>query len=359
MEIPSIEELLNGKYEDLVRMDNIIERMEHDDSNIIENEELDEYCGNCGSFNMTNTLGHNTCIDCGNIESVLVDTGKNWRGLGVNDSGKTDPARCGMATNDLVPNASIGTVISSKTNESYGMKKMRQVQIWNSFSYSDSSIINACNIMKTIGSNSGISNCIIEEAENMYVMVKKDRSYKKTRKIALQAASLQYACKLKKVPRSTDEIAEMFGLTSKDLRKSSKIFHEIWTSLKLKEMDENEKNNIKMCDDENISFFEPSNSVNYIHRICSKMDIQEQLYEICSSVCEYVEKERILVKHVPMSITAGVIIYTTNLLNIDINKNKLKIICSSSDVTINKCCNRLDKFKTDIINNTLLSKYLL
>ena len=44
----------------------------------------------------------------------------------------------------------------------------------------------------------------------------------------MQAACVQWACKMKGYPRDSSEMAKMFGIDKKDMRKAAKQFEEIW-----------------------------------------------------------------------------------------------------------------------------------
>ena len=64
-----------------------------------------------------------------------------------------------------------------------------------------------------------------------------------------------------------------------------------------------------------------------------------------------------LIKHIPLSRTAGCIFFTCEFLNISINKSDITKVCSISDVTVNKCYQKLLKIKDEIIENTELTNY--
>ena len=65
-----------------------------------------------------------TCKVCKNIVSNISDNAE-WRYYGSNDTKSTDPTRCGMPTNILLPESSIGSTVNFKNNS----KSMNQIQI--------------------------------------------------------------------------------------------------------------------------------------------------------------------------------------------------------------------------------------
>ena len=87
------------------------------------------------------------------------------------------------------------------------------------------------------------------------------------------------------------------------------------------------------------------------------MKLSNEIVGLCEEVCNYIESEDYLITHIPLSRTAGCIYFTCVFLNVLVDKNKITEICSISEVTINKCYQKLMKIKDDIIKNTSLKKY--
>ena len=94
------------------------DQSEYKDNNAI-------HCTICNSSNILNDNNQSVCIDCGTILENNIDYNAEWRYYGSDDSKYSDPTRCGLPTNALLPQSSIGSTISFKCNESYDMKKIR------------------------------------------------------------------------------------------------------------------------------------------------------------------------------------------------------------------------------------------
>ena len=78
--------------------------------------DVEERC--CDSFeNYVIYEGITSCKVCRNIISNISD-GAEWRYYGSNDSKTSDPTRCGMPTNILLPKSSIGSRRTPGTVES-------------------------------------------------------------------------------------------------------------------------------------------------------------------------------------------------------------------------------------------------
>ena len=68
-----------------------------------------EVCKECSSQNIENINGSVVCSDCGTIFESLLDYNAEWRFYGSDDSKYSDPTRCGLPTNSLLPQSSIGS----------------------------------------------------------------------------------------------------------------------------------------------------------------------------------------------------------------------------------------------------------
>ena len=200
--------------------------------------------------------------------------------------------------------------------------------------------------MESVALNSGISPCIIVEAKYMYKKLAFHKYKKKAKKEAIQAACIQCSCKINNVPRDSNEMAIMFNISKKDMRKGAKQFEEMWSII-------NEENK-----DTLYTKLKPCNAVNFLKGRSRKLKLPNEVNNLCEEVCEYVEKEDYLIKHIPLSRTAGCIYFTCEFLKISINKNEITSICSISEVTINKCYKKLLNIKDEIIENTSLKNYL-
>ena len=197
-------------------------------------------CPACNSTDIIESEGYAVCRSCGIRDECVLDQGQEWRYYGGDDNTKSkDPARCGMPTNDLLPNTGMGIILSHKGKETHEMKKVRNLQYWSHLSYKESSLIKIFNNITILSQNGGISSCITEEAKIMYMKVSTLKTSRRIKKDCMKAASVSLACKFLNVPRSCDEICVMFNITNKKLfRKALKLFEEIWFSIEAREKNE-------------------------------------------------------------------------------------------------------------------------
>ena len=67
-------------------------------------KQIDEdFCINCETHSIQNIKGELICSSCGYFSGIKIDNGAEWRYYGTEDSKSSDPNRCGMPTNSLLP----------------------------------------------------------------------------------------------------------------------------------------------------------------------------------------------------------------------------------------------------------------
>ena len=387
----------------------------------------DYICNDCKSSNMKEIEGYYTCLNCGLRNDCIIDAGQEWRYYGNDDNKGGDPARCDIPTNELLPKISMGSIIGYGSRENYTTKKIRNMNNWYSMPYKESTLLEIFNNITIMAQNSGINQCIIEEAKYMYKKVSELKSSRRNKKEGMKAGSLFLACKLRGVPRNCNEIAKICHITNnKTLRKSIKTFEEIWNNIQLKEKNNSstddliviDRKNMKIIVEDNdipeipetpitpiipeipiipitpitpitptITPMEPiqqqqpqqlqqrqlenneedkdedddeedddndaieiKNNITKIHRITSKLGIDDKYFEICKIIFTYIEKNNYLDKHNPLSRISSIIYYVIEEYKIKISKYLLIQTCEISDVTITKCYQKLLKYKSEISN---------
>ena len=340
-----------------------------------------ERCTSCCSIKIVEIEGRYVCQDCGIENELVIDCGQEWRYYGSDDTKGSDPSRCGMPTNELLPNSSIGSSVGFSNGDSRSMAKIRNMNNWYNIPYRESSLLESFNNITILCENAGINSIIIEEAKIMYKAVSEIKHSRRIKKEAMKAASVFLACELKNVSRSIKEIANIFNIKdTKVMSRSIKNFEELWQSINNKKMLESkQQHNIDSIidnDNDNMSdtnkelsieeqiMMELNNSsindndfesLNYLHRHCSKLNITDKVYNICKELLIYIEQNKILETHNPLSRVSSVIFYMSNVLNLSINKLSITKVCNISEVTINKCYNKLLKINNEL--NEIIENY--
>jgi transcription initiation factor TFIIIB Brf1 subunit/transcription initiation factor TFIIB len=386
------------------------------------NLDIDIRCSDCRSLNIKELNGYFTCLNCGLKNDIVIDSGQEWRFYGNDDHKGGDPSRCDMPMNELLPKSSMGGMVGYGGKETATTKRIRNMNHWYSIPYKESTLMETFNNITIMAQNSGLNQCIIEEAKYMYKKVSDLKASRRTKKEGMKAGSISLACKLKGVARNCDEIARICHIkNNKTLRKSIKTFEEIWNIIQTKERAHSNKlKNAKIAsgdlekgmyqDSDNDSsddssddsgddsgdddifdghendyacqdnIINPSNGVKgngagdddsddsgdiqkdsgkdskkeqsadnemlaKLHRFISKLGMDDKVFYACKTILIHVENENYLNKHNPLSRIAAVIFYINERYNLNISKHSLMQICSVSDITINKCYQKLMYYK--------------
>ena len=74
-------------------------------------------------------------------------------------------------------------------------------------------------------------------------------------------------------------------------------------------------------------------------------------------IAKIVESQRLIPENTPHSIAAGIIYYVSLSCNLNICKKDIHQISQISEVTINKCCKKLEKYNDKLLPPTILQKY--
>ena len=320
-------------------MFNDFEIEENDINKINENiEQKINKCmdNNCKSKNFVLEDGNYICKECNTIQEKFIDSQAEWRYYGHEDTKTSDPTRCGMPTNDLLPELSLGSVIGNDYNSknSYDMYKIRKYQRWNSTTYKERSLYNIIDNITLQASNSGISQSIIDEAKVLYKELSEMKISRGTNRNGLIASSIYMSCKVNKVPRSAKEIAKIFNIDITTMTKGTKKFHDIMKT--------------------NMVCTKPED---FIMRFCSKVKMENKYINLCLHIIEKADEYSIVSESAPPSIATGTIFLVSNLCNLNITKKIISKECDISEVTINKCYKKLDKYKKYLLDDDIMKEY--
>ena len=141
-----------------------------------------ERCTSCSSIKIVELEGRYVCQDCGIENDLVIDCGQEWRYYGSDDTKGSDPSRCGMPTNELLPNSSIGSSVGFSNGDSRSMSKIRNMNNWYNIPYRESSLLESFNNITILCENAGINSIIIEEAKIMYKAVSEVKHSRRIKK---------------------------------------------------------------------------------------------------------------------------------------------------------------------------------
>ena len=267
------------------------------------------------------------CSKCSKIISNILST-PEWRYYGADDTKSSDPTRCGMPINVLLPDSSVGSIILNQYSKDKNMNQIKKYQDWSSMTYKERSTYKVYNIITDICKKYDFPKVIEIEAKSLYKIISETKISRGNNRKGIIASCIYFACKTCNVPRSQKEIAQLFDIKIPVMTKGCKLFQEILHM---------SKNKTRVLNADSIT------SDNFIERFCNRLNINEtdlikiKELEINSRNTSIVSKVR------PDSIAAGSILLYCKLNNLNIDKSHISKISRISEVTITKCYKKLEE----------------
>jgi len=276
------------------------------------------------NFNFT-TKGETVCKICKNTISNIIDN-PEWKNY--KDSNKNN-TRCGMPTNVMLPQSSMGTTIKNDNN--FKMFRVNKYQQWNSMPYKERSLYKVYKDIEEKCNKSDLPKIISETAQSYYLTISKTKISRGSNRIGIIAACIYYACKECEAPRSTNELSSLFQIDNKIMTKGCKNFTEIMRMSK---------------DKKRIQVHKSINLHDFIDRFSHKLKLcenQQKNIKILSKMCEELN---LINDNTPPSMAAGCIHLYIRYKKIEIDKKQISEVCKISEVTINKCSKKLEDNKS-------------
>lgn len=273
------------------------------------------------------------CKECGNTVTNIIE-GAEWRYYGSQDSKSSDPTRCGMPVNQLLPESSVGTTISYRGGNQ-SMNKIRKYQRWQGMPYKERSLLKVFQDISRLCKKEGIPEVIIKEAHVLYKIVSTTKISRGSNRKGIIAACVYFACKINRVARSTNEIASIFSLDITVMTKGCKKFQEI---MQINKVDINRihKTDTVTLDD-------------FIDRFCSKLGLSDEDTLNIKDISYLSQMYQLVNDNTPPSMAAGCIYLYIKHHNLEVHKKDISDVCKISEVTINKCYKKLEGYATKLI----------
>jgi transcription initiation factor TFIIIB Brf1 subunit/transcription initiation factor TFIIB len=285
---------------------------------IIENQ----YLCICGGTKYLNIENMPVCSSCGRVDKMFIDDSPEWTS-GVSEGGvSTDPSRCGNLATDTGLYSSqwgIGTIISAQYKSSYAMRRMARINFHTSMNHKDRSLFHAYkDIDEAAKQTLQLSDVIVRDAKVMYRKFTQEKLTRGAIRLGIKANCVLYACKLSNFPRTTKEIADAFGIPTKDISRTSHIFRETILS-------ENQKSQSTI-----------TRPIDVILRLMNSFEIkiEKNIFNVkCRKLCKHLEECVPLMGKTPTSIASVVILMT---LGGQTSKQDVCEKCEISMPTLNK-----------------------
>jgi transcription initiation factor TFIIB len=226
------------------------------------------------------------------------------------------------------------------------MRKIRRYTEWQSMPYKEKTRYEDFQRITLMAQNSGIPKLIIDDAIRYHKKISEyEQTFRGDNKDGLIAASIYISCRINNYPRTAKELASIFHLDIASSTNGCKNAQSIINILE-KDMDANEKTNLGKTKPES-----------FIERYCSKLGFKHELIQLAKFIAIKIEKENLMPENTPHSIAAGIIYFIAIKCGVNVEKKDVKNISEISEVTINKCCKKLELLKLNLIPKVFLEKY--
>ena len=288
-----------------------------------------------------------TCSNpsCAVVYKDVLDETAEWRYYGADDNSMSDPTRCGMPINPLLKESSYGCKVICGGRSSYEMRKIRRYTEWQSMPYKEKSQYDEFETIKLMSRNAGIPKIIVDEALRQHKKLSEEKTFRGDNRDGIIAASIYIAARIHKYPRTAKEIASIFHLDNTSATKGCKNAVNL-----LNKMEKDDVSSDK-------THFYKTTPTAFIERYCSKLGLNKELTKVCLFVAHKISQKNLIPENTPHSVAAGIVYFVAQTCNLNVSKKNVNKCSEISEVTINKCYKKLDKFKQELIPQIILKKY--
>lgn len=284
-------------------------------------------CG-CTSVIIEDTM--QICSNCFSIIGKVIDNTAEWRYYGNDDNKNSDPSRCGLPTNSLLPKSSLGSMIGGNRRDNIDIRRIRMYQMWNSMPYDERTLWNVFDKLNTIALSNGIPQKIIDDSKVLYKKASEKKISRGDNKDGLIASCLYNSCLLNNIPRSSKEIAKMFEIDPVVLNRGNSRFQ---TLLQINVIS--------------------SSTNDFISRYCSQLNMKLDDIAKCKKLVKFLEDNEILSDNAPTSSCASILYYYSMKKDLGFTKQLIADICQVSAVTVVKGHKTISKYNSFIDKHSL------
>jgi len=310
---------------------------------------LEDVCFRCNSWYMFNEDGFPTCSnkECGVMNCHILDYSPEWRFFSSDDRHANDPTRCGNPIDPLLEQSSYACKVLCGSVASSEMKNIRKWTKWQSMPANEKALYDEFQIITLMAQNGGIPKVIIEYAKTIYKDFYEQQTFRGMNRGATRAGSIWLACWKNGCPRTANEIAEIFKIDKTSASLGCTRAEEMLRS--------SERNRFEN-DKSHLCIIRP---IVFIERFCSKLKMSQELTLLALFIAKQVDLQNLIPDNRPQAIAVGIIYFISQLCHLNYTKNYIKHILDDevSEVTINKCFQKLDKIREKIVPCCVLQKY--
>jgi transcription initiation factor TFIIIB Brf1 subunit/transcription initiation factor TFIIB len=289
-------------------------------------------CPYCQESTVSVDDGSFVCTTCGKENGVVISDKQEWRSY-TDSYDNIDTSRCGMPSNPLLPQSSLGTVATG--NMKYAMPSHERARL------------DAIKWIKSAASKLDISGVLSDMACYLYVKLTENVKVKRGPVRRALMGNCQYAiCKRKGTGCYVcpEKLSEAFEIKVKKFNEGSKLFAEL--SFYKTNCNDIKQNWDTKLTDSRLSFVKPTEPENIIRNVCEKLSFTEIDIASIIYITRNVKKLGVINSKMPQSIAAGCILLHVKEKGMKhIKINKISDFCTVSDATAKNTYNELKKYK--------------
>jgi transcription initiation factor TFIIB len=325
------------------------EKLEQKEENLSTLEKQEDVCYRCKSAYVFNEDGFPTCsnTECGVMNCYILDYSPEWRFFASDDRHGNDTTRCGNPIDPLLEQSSYACKVLCGSVASSEMKNIRKWTKWQSMPAQEKALYDEFQIITVMAQNGGIPKVIIDYAKTIYKDFYEQQTFRGMNRGATRAGSIWLACWKNGCPRTANEIAEIFKIdkTSASLG-----------CTRAEEMLRSSERNMFESDKSQLCVIRP---IVFIERFCSKLKMSQELTMLALFIAKQVDLQNLIPDNRPQAIAVGILYFISQLCNLNYSKNYIKHVLDDevSEVTINKCYQKLYKIREKLLPSWVIQKY--
>jgi transcription initiation factor TFIIIB Brf1 subunit/transcription initiation factor TFIIB len=269
-------------------------------------------CPECDGTKVFSPEGLPVCSECGLVEDNYIDESPEWTSGMTSDGRVNDPSRCANPCNyQGLFSQGWGKATIIKGDFSYAQKRMAKINFHMSMNHRDRSLYHAYRDMDEACHT--LPESVRNEAKMFYKTFNEEKLTRGAVRLGIKANCVLHACRLAKHPRTTKEIADMFGIQAKDVSRTTQLFKDT-------------------IETKNVHVF-ATKAFDVMNRLLNAFDVTKDERLQCLRLCERTEKCVKLMSKTPNSVASAII---HMVIGNRVTKQQLCDKCSISVPTLNK-----------------------
>lgn len=270
----------------------------------------------CGT-RILNEDGLYVCVSCGRSDWDFISDEPEWNG-GPDDG--PDPSRVGAPINTTLYSSEwgSGTIISVR-GATFAQKRMARINFHTSMNHKDRSLHHAYDDLDHVGrAVLNLPEAVMTQAKVMYRKFNEEKLTRGAIRKGIKANCIFRACRDANVARTTQEIAEAFGIPARDVSRTADMFRET-------------------IPEKTAVVTKPSDLV---ARLFNEVSVPEEqrgrVRQKVIQACRDSESKPQLMGKTPKGVASAVMFVTLSRLGFEVSKEEICKICDVSLPTLNK-----------------------